>query len=148
VLALGSDLTLADNNNSWPGSSPPQPDEVHHKFFFSQFVLFFTSKLVDMVMNVKKINLRSISPPPPIFNMQTVQKELSRLAWDHNKFEEKLQEHKAKADAVDELFTYAQHSVMSTRALLSMAHPPSSNILPCSRTSLGDLSKTNWLPSL
>ena len=43
--------------------------------------------------------------------MQTIQKELSRLARDHTEFEEKLQEHKAKADAVDKLFTYAQHSV-------------------------------------
>jgi len=86
-------------------------DEVHRKFFFSHFVLFFTSKLVDTAMNVKKINLRSLSPPPPTFNMQTIQKELSRLARDHTEFEEKLQEHKAKADAVDELFIYAQHSV-------------------------------------
>jgi len=43
-----------------------------------------------MAMNVKKINLRSISPPPPTFNMQTIQKELSRLTWDHTEFEEKL----------------------------------------------------------
>ena len=62
-------------------------------------------------MNVKKINLRSLSPPPPTFNMQTIQKELSRLTRDHTEFEEKLQEHKVKADAVDELFIYAQHSV-------------------------------------
>jgi len=64
-----------------------------------------------MVMNVKKIDLRSLSPPLPTFNMQTIQKELSRLAQDHTEFEEKLQEHKVKADAVEELFTYAQHSV-------------------------------------
>ena len=62
-------------------------------------------------MNVKKIDLRSLSPPPPTFNMQTIQKELSRLARDHTEFEEKLREHKAKADAVDELFIYTQHSI-------------------------------------
>jgi len=62
-------------------------------------------------MNVKKIDLRSLSPPPPTFNMQTIQKELSRLTQDHTEFEEKLREHKAKADAVDELFIYAQHSL-------------------------------------
>jgi len=35
-----------------------------------------------------------------------------------------------------------------TRALLLMAHRPSLNIFPCLRTSLRDLSETNWLPSL
>jgi chromosome segregation ATPase len=62
-------------------------------------------------MNVKKIDLRSISPPPPSFNMQVIQQELRRLAQDHTEVQEKLREHKAKADAVDELFAYAEHSV-------------------------------------
>ncbi|KIJ90704.1 hypothetical protein K443DRAFT_116233, partial [Laccaria amethystina LaAM-08-1] len=75
--------------------SPPQPNEVH----------------LDTVMNVKKIDLQSISPPPPSFNMQVIQQELRRLAQDHTEVQEKLREHKAKADAVDELFTYAEHSV-------------------------------------
>jgi hypothetical protein len=43
--------------------------------------------------------------------MQVIQQELRRLAQDHTKVQEKLREHKAKADAVDELFAYAEHSV-------------------------------------
>ncbi|KIJ93081.1 hypothetical protein K443DRAFT_13128 [Laccaria amethystina LaAM-08-1] len=74
--------------------SPPQLNEVHHT-----------------AMNVKKIDLWSISPPPPSFNMQVIQQELRRLTQDHTEVQEKLQEHKAKSDAVDKLFAYVEHLV-------------------------------------
>ena len=136
LLTVTSDVnpTPADDNDSQPRScnptpvdkasqpssrpvlnlrrvSPPQFEEVHRKFFLSHFVFFFTSKLVDTAMDLKKIDLRSISPPPPNFNMQMIQKELTRLARVQTGFDEKLREHKAEADAVEELFIHAQHSI-------------------------------------
>jgi len=174
VLALGSDLTLADDNNPQPGSSklspfynpfqpglrsvsnshwvsPPQPDEVHCKFFFSHFVLFFTSKLVNTAMNVKKINLRSISPP----RLPSTCRRFRKSSQDS--LGTTLSLKKSCESTRQKLMQWRNCSLMpstlfkgtrSTRVLLSMAHPPSPNVLLRSRTSLRDLSKTNWLPGL